>query len=398
MPIAAVGHPPGKELAITAERRYDADGNGLGGWIRETMRQMVRRARWRTAAALASGIAVTVAAVLAGSAAPASAGSVNQWRTANVWGSANGSFNSVAATSKTNAWAVGTTSRGSLAARWNGRSWQTVTVPGSRGWAFQQVIAQSASNVWIYAVNTASGREQAFRFDGSHWHPVAFPGGQYDLGSLAVYGPKNAWFMLPPAASVACASTLPEPCTDVWHWNGSTWTDHPIKANIAGLAGISDAATWVVGIAGSRATGIVTAYRWTGRGWQQAKIPHVDGAMPSVAIDSPSDLWISYSNVADTHGYSQHWNGARWQPVPAGGSETPVPDGRGGAWFGPFDHWNGHSIVFVPINQSQLDSAAWSLQEEAVVPGTSGASVWSVGWTEPKNVLRPVVDIYGPTP
>ena len=118
----------------------------------------------------------------------------------------------------------------------------------------------------------------------------------------------------------------------------------------------------------------------------------------------PNDLWISYDNLAITHGYSQHWNGARWSTVNAGGhgSDTPVPDGRGGAWFGPYSHWTGRSFVLVSISPSEFANSAWSLQEVAVVPGTWGASAWSVGWRIPNDlrstVQRPVVAIYGPTP
>lgn len=366
---------------------------------------MTSRGRWRIAAALASGIAVTVAASVALAAGPAGAASASQWRTASVWGTANGSFNSVAATSKASAWAVGGATSGPLAAHWNGHAWQTVTVPGSKGWAFMQVLAPTAGNVWIYAVNNAdpfNPVEAAFRFDGAHWHTVLFPAGLANFGSLAVLGPNDAWFSATPLVTTACSS-FTGPCTDVWHYNGTTWKDYTIRANITGLAGVSDSAMWAVGIAGTAQNeikGVVAAYRWNGHVFARANIPHVTGYWPGVAIHSAGDLWISYDNVAVTRGYTQHWNGSRWQVVNAsnGPNDPPVPDGRGGAWFGAFLHWTGSTFIHVPLSPANLQSYAWSLQAVAVVPGTNGASAWSAGWLEPGNVQHPVVAIYGPAP
>lgn len=372
----------------------------------EMMRQMFRRGRWRIAAALATGVVAAATVGLATAAAPAGAASVNQWRTANLWGS-SGNLDSVAATSKTSAWAVGSIGTSPLAAHWNGHAWQTVAVPGSKGWAFQQVLAPQASNVWIYAVNSASGAEQVFRFDGVHWHTIALPVGGFNFASLTVMSPSDAWILTPSVTPAAC-STVSGPCSDLWHWNGSTWTDNTVKAIITQLAGLPGTPVlWAVGVTGPQAAsakGIITAYRWTGHVWQQAVMPRVSGYWPGVAIDASNDLWISYDNLAITHGYSQHWNGARWSTVSAGGQsrDTPVPDGRGGAWFGPQSHWTGRAFAFVPISPSELSNSAWSLQAEAVVPGTSGASVWSVGNRIPNlsrgSAQHPLVAIYGPTP
>jgi hypothetical protein len=59
-------------------------------------------------------------------------------------------------------------------------------------------------------------------------------------------------------------------------------------------------------------------------------------------------------------------------------------------------------LVVVQIAQADLNNAVWNLQAEAVVPGTSGASVWSVGWKIPNDltnsVQHPLVALYGPTP
>jgi hypothetical protein len=379
-----------------------------GEMMRQMFRRAFRRGRWRIAAgAVATGVVTAATVALATAAGPAGAASVNQWRTSNLWG-ASGNFTSVAATSKTNAWAVGNISSGPLAAHWNGHAWQTVAVPGSKGWAFEQVLAPSASNVWIYAVSLATSPtvfEQAFRFDGAHWHVVAFPD-VANLGSLAVLGPRDAWLTATPMTTTACSS-ISGPCSDLWHWNGSTWTDTALKVNVTGLAGIPGTPVlWAVGVTGAQAVnlkGIITAYRWNGHVWQLATMPHIGADWPSVAIDAANDLWISYANVANTHGYSQHWNGAHWSTVNAGGAaSTPALDGRGGAWFGPFSHWTGSAFVQVSIRSSDFSNSAWNLMAEAVVPGTSGASVWSAGWRIPNtfssSVQRPVVAIYGPTP
>ena len=68
----------------------------------------------------------------------------------------------VAATSASNAWAVGTGSGKTLIVRWNGASWTQVASPSpGSGGSFAGVAATSASNAWAVGYFKPSGPEQA---------------------------------------------------------------------------------------------------------------------------------------------------------------------------------------------------------------------------------------------
>jgi hypothetical protein len=68
----------------------------------------------------------------------------------------NGLFR-VAATSASNAWAVGFTGAGTLIVAWNGKKWAQVTSP--LGNQLNDIAAASASNAWtVGAISTGGER------------------------------------------------------------------------------------------------------------------------------------------------------------------------------------------------------------------------------------------------
>jgi len=79
----------------------------------------------------------------------------------------------VAATSASNAWAVGNTSSGTLIVRWNGTAWKRVPSPGRAGSLLYGVAATSARNAWAVGdtskINHGSSETLILRWNGTSW-------------------------------------------------------------------------------------------------------------------------------------------------------------------------------------------------------------------------------------
>lgn len=361
----------------------------------------LRSGRWRAAAA----VLTAVCAGTMGLAAPASASTATQWRIANVWGSRTGYFESMVATAPKSAWAVGTISAGQpMAAHWNGRSWQRVTIPGTKNFDLTQVAASSASNVWIFGQSPFAAN--AFRYDGARWHTMAVP--QIDSldrqsSQALVFGPKDVWL----AAFGSCTTTVGKrTCSsDVWHWNGGTWTDHKIGAALTGFTGLSDRDLLAVAFTGSKinaAPGTITAYRWNGSRWARMSIPHSFGQAPSIAMDSASDAWIAFPEATCCAVKAYHSSASGWKTITASFTNVDsdlVLDGHGGVWLGAFTHWTGHRWALLQDNLYQSNNNGWQIGQMVKVHGTAG-TYWLAGFLIPSrtNTTRPMVAVYGLRP
>jgi hypothetical protein len=348
---------------------------------------------------------------LAGLATPASATIANQWRIEHLWTARDGYLESIAASGPSDAWAVGTlSSGGALAAHWNGRTWQTVTIPGTKDYDLMQVAASSARNVWVFGQHGVV--LNAFRFDGAHWHTVSLPPvsgiGRQD-GKAVVFGAKDVWL----ATWGGCTTTSgKKKCSsDVWHWNGSAWTNHPVAAAITGFTGISDLNLRAVALTGQKTEsgpGTVSAYQWHGSRWTGMPIPLITGPSPAttgiapdIAMDSSGDIWIasmaSCCTVTAIHSTSSGW---KKLTTSATNSRSDLTlDGHGGAWLGSFTHWTGHGWAYVQDNLYQFNASSWQIYDMVKVPGTAG-SYWIAGFATPwpTSISRPMVAVYGPTP
>lgn len=362
---------------------------------------MFRRRKWWATTAL---LAATVASV-GGAAAPAAA-STNQWRLVAIWKSVSGGFQAVEATSPGNAWAVGTSYSGGthngIAAHWNGKAWQAATIPGTKGDFLTEVAASSASNVWAFGTGKDSYDVKAFRYDGASWHAMPLP--PIDgIGDPVVLGSRDVWLGMPGG----CSGVTGKCSSDVWHWNGSGWKDFRIGAVITGLTGISDSDLQAVGITGQQTPfgpGIITSYRWTGSHWLTNSIPRVRGSqLPAIAMDSASDVWMAFSAPVGSQVVALHGNGHGWQkivsPTHSGASASPVPDGHGGVWLGPWERWTGSTWIDTSDSAAPLSTADWGMPGMVKVRGTSG-SYWGAAAVSlgTSTVDHPAIVAYGPTP
>jgi hypothetical protein len=134
-----------------------------------------------------------------------------------------GALNGVAATSASNAWAVGCAGHcfGPMATtqtmivRWNGTAWRDVPSPSPAGNSvLTAVTATSTSNAWAVGYTRNSGKTLIVRWNGATWRQAPSPApGQLDqLLGVAATSARNAW---------AVGSDLNG--LILQHWNGTAW-------------------------------------------------------------------------------------------------------------------------------------------------------------------------------
>lgn len=121
------------------------------------------------------------------------------WKRAPYRGPAGGSYlTGVTATSTRNAWAVGTTIRGTDAGpafivRWTGRKWQRVPIPDAATKHLSAVTAVSSRDAW--AVGGSADQTVIEHWDGTNWatEPSPAPGVSSGLTSVAASSASNVW-------------------------------------------------------------------------------------------------------------------------------------------------------------------------------------------------------------
>jgi len=238
-------------------------------------------------------------------------------------------FTAVAATSAANAWAVGATGPGPggpgssnapMIEHWNGTTWkqQSAPVPDQPG-AFRGVAATSFSNAW--AVGSTGSHVLIEHWNGWKWQQVPAPAGipgDSSLDGVAATGPGNVW-----AVGINASGSLPAPL--ILHWNGTQWSQVPSpnptgNTYLEAVAASSQRNAWAVGY--DRAGGpscspecqTVTEH-WNGTQWSVVPSPnppaaYLDAFQGVVAI-SGCDAWaVGTTDFAST--LIAHWNGHTW--------------------------------------------------------------------------------------
>jgi hypothetical protein len=302
----------------------------------------------------------------------------------------------VAATSASNAWAVGknfdvcdTNTSRTLIEHWNGRKWAVQpSLSPSPGGASQDsslsgVAATSATNAWAVGANGGDygpGQTLIEHWNGRKWavQPSPSPGGtsrDCSLSGVAATSVTNAW-----AVGDCTSGALIE------HWNGKTWTVQPSPSRggasqdsyLSGVTATSPTNAWAVGYSTSTTSGMSRTLieHWNGKRWTvQPSLNPAGGAAQSdylsgIAATSPINAWAvgSYGSAAGGQNLPsqpliEHWNGKRWTVQ---GSISP----RRGAF---------------PPN------------ELSGVAATSPTNAWAVGdWTSP--TARTLIERWHPGP
>jgi hypothetical protein len=354
-----------------------------------------RRVKVWSAVAIAASLAAAAVAWMA----PAKAANVDQWRIA--WKSSSPTMlNSVAAPGPREAWAVGESPCPAkpCVLHWNGKTWSSVSIPGASGFEAEWVGASSATNVLVFGFR--NGQVGAFRYDGQ-WSWVSAPSdiSPLDGNTMLVVGTGNAW------ATNNGGSVV--------HWNGSTWKQATVHADLTSIDGSVKKGLWAVGTYQDFVHGLLTMYHLVGSNWVSVRMPHPQtfAVTPAIAVESPTSIWIAAAppgtQINHTGGriYLTHWNGRAWSRVNAPNDVTafgtPTPDGHGGVWLGTLAYWTGHAWIdadFVPPPPGAHTSYTAGPNTMVKVPGTAG-SYWGAGDEQiDTNPMRPAMWLYGPRP
>jgi hypothetical protein len=231
-------------------------------------------------------------------------------------GPAGGRLLGVAATSATNAWAVGyITAGGPLILHWNGTAWKRSALPRHSGGRIDAVAATSATNAWAIDTRNRAG-SQILHWNGKRWSHVTIPviaGQTYFLGGVTATSAKNAW-----AAGSSFVHRTVTLRTVILHWNGTRWRRTPSPTPPApdgsGLADVGASSAGNAWAVGSTTAGLTVAEHWDGTSWKVVPTP-VCGELDGISILPSGRAWAV--------GFADHfkplilrWNGTAWKPVP----------------------------------------------------------------------------------
>jgi hypothetical protein len=216
-------------------------------------------------------------------------------------------FNSISASSATNAWAVGglyLPNDTLIALHWNGKKWLAVATPDGAG--LNQVGTSSSTNAW------ALGATGAFdRWNGTTWIADGTQPTGVQLNAIATTSPKLVY-------AVGFNSTTSKPV--IMKFNGTTWSNAPLAANVKGavelryltmhgrsawaMAGPSSAVIMHSnGGAWTRQQSFGTTIELTGISAQSSKHAY--------AVGLHDDIREGYS-----YAYTEFYNGHSWKGTP----------------------------------------------------------------------------------
>jgi hypothetical protein len=233
-----------------------------------------------------------------------------------VPGPADGGLDDVAATSASNAWAVGYiggVSGGTpLILHWDGTAWERSPLSASLGRGFfAGIAATSSTNAWaVFNPENQPGRARIVHWNGRRWGNVVSPaiGVSYRLSDVAATSAENVWAVGSAGSRIAV----------ILHWNGVRWTcalsprvEHGYSFRTLSAVSVSSADNALA--VGNLETGTLTL-RWNGHGWKRFRTPRRGGAnyLEDVTFITPSGrAW-----ALDDAGWATlifQWNGTAWQ-------------------------------------------------------------------------------------
>jgi hypothetical protein len=314
----------------------------------------------------------------------------------------------VAATSASNAWAIGqdVDNGKTVILRWNGTTWKRLSSPTPKGGgALYAVAATSASNAWaVGGSDSPPGKTEILHWNGTAWKRAPSPAlkGGGALFGVAATSASNAW-------AVGCAGNCFQGFggikTLILHWDGTAWTRVPSPSPGTGSA-LSSVATasahraWAVGctafcfLHSTHPHTVILA--WNGAAWRRVPSPGPAkvGALNGIAATSASNAWAvgcaghCFGPMAATKTMIVRWNGATWKyvasPSPAGGSvlTAVAATSASDAWAVGYTRNSNTTLIM------RWNGAAWK-QVPSPTPGpfsqllgvaaSSAHNAWAVG-------------------
>lgn len=192
----------------------------------------------------------------------------------------------------------------SFALLWRNGSWRTFRLPDST--TFFSAVMFSRSDAWAFggiAPDVESPRDlspYAVRFNGTRWRSVAIP--VVPLGTAAP-APRNIW-----AVGPVTASDQPTGTYELTHWNGKRWSTvklpflQDVSGYFTGASVVSDGShgAWVAvdleSFNENQFTYVPSGgalLHWTGRVWQEVRLPFKTVGLGPLAHDGRGGLWVA---------------------------------------------------------------------------------------------------------
>jgi hypothetical protein len=212
----------------------------------------------------------------------------------------------VAATSATDAWAVGSISAsGPLVWHWNGTTWKNVPLPPAIVrvvGAVRSVAATSKKNVWLVSLG------RIVHWNGRRWNVVSPNIGRpYDLFGVAAMSARNVF---------AVGSTRRRGL--MLHWTGRRWRcalttpklPFPEGSPVVAVSASSADNAWAVGYFKAA----TLALHWNGHTWKQFMTPQAGQGdlLQDVAVIPGSGRAWAVGDTTDVGTLMLHWNGTAW--------------------------------------------------------------------------------------
>ncbi len=359
---------------------------------------------------IGAGLAATALSVAA--ALPAQAATSTGWRvvSASHFGAAglSNGFDTVVASSATNAWAFGgsqvgggTPVGGPIAEHWNGTSWRGSSLLSGLSGEIEAASVPSPGDVW--AVSSMNG--YVLHYNGTKWSvakqfPEPSSGPTEELTGVTAFSPTNVWVFGGPGETAGFGT---------WHLQGSTWTQVTgVGDAITAASALSPTDIWAFGADSNAPDDIVVHY--DGSTWTQATGTALDGVQfSSIVALSPTNVWATGSiyNGTTNVPYLLHMKGSTWTQVKIPWAVIPgriTPDGSGGLWITAQmlgttsdQSWVLHRTEAGRWSHTQIPAPDF-ISDITLVPGTT--SLWGAGWTPTKSGtgLNAAVWAYGILP
>jgi hypothetical protein len=312
-----------------------------------------------------------------------------------------GELNGIAAT-RGGAWAVGYSGNGSdskaLTLYWNGTRWQSEPTPSPPDAVLHSVAATSPTNVWAVGSSDtypAPSRTLILHRSGKKWQQMPSIAGS--LSAVAATSPTNAW---------AVGSTNNNDAL-ILHWNGKKWQQTPSPAGmLSGVAATSPTNAWAVG---GTTSGDTLVLRWNGKTWQQTPSPSVGGDQglssfligveaskghPVWAVGDGDSCGCGPGNPLVEHWHENMWTQLSTSNLQSGIDVSAVASlssnrgwavGQSGSGDGPTNgvilEWNGSAWIHEPVPGLEAEVGGLS-----GVAATSRSNAWAVGWESPVSI------------
>jgi hypothetical protein len=220
---------------------------------------------------------------------------------------------------------------------WDGTAWTPVPSPNSGPRSYLRgVAATSPSNAWAVGQygNGSQARTLILHWDGTAWTrvPSPSPGPDSFLSAVAATSPTSAWAVGDVEYTTPGGIVYVRPLIE--HWDGTAWTrvpsPHPSSyCYLSAVAATSPTSAWAIGSFETNRDGSLKAKtlieHWDGTAWTPVPSPSpgISSYLSAVAATTPTSAWaagLTYTNRGGSitnKTLTEHWDGTTWTRVPS---------------------------------------------------------------------------------